>query len=248
MNRLQNQWETVSPMLTGDPAGLRYVKCVRYLVEEPRDATIVDIGCGQGRLLRLIHQLGFRSLLGFDYSFHQTEKARAHFPGGKYFVADSVTLPLKNEAVDIVISSTVIEHVTSPADFVREVWRVLKPHGMAIISTDCYFWRIEQILGAYKSLMPIDRALFPTTLLRMFRRTGFTVVHQDAWGSFLKHLYHIGVPLAVRRWVRSRRRGEATGNCDIVRELDRKPMRVAKFCLLKHVFLDENVFCLRKLV
>lgn len=47
-------------------------------------------------------------------------------------IADCTKLPFANDSIDCVISNAVLEHVTTPDDFVSEAYRVLKPGGKII--------------------------------------------------------------------------------------------------------------------
>ncbi len=247
MDSLSRRWDQASPRLTGDARGTRYAKCVRYLADHRRDAAILEVGCGHGHMLKLLRELGFKNLFGFDYCIENVRQAKKQVPGALLFGGDLHNLSLKDESVDVVISSAVIEHVESPAQAVLSMARLLRKNGVAIISSDCFFWRIEQMLGAYKSFMPIDRAMSPFTLLKIFRDCGFDVLHHDAWGSFAQHLYHLVIPTTFREVVRRmRRRRFSTRQSKLPVSIERKPVTISRIALLKHFCLDENVFYLRK--
>lgn len=49
---------------------------------------------------------------------------------------DATQLPYQNESFDIVLSISVIEHVANEgdSDFIKEIWRVLKPGGIVILT------------------------------------------------------------------------------------------------------------------
>ena len=46
------------------------------------------------------------------------------------------TLPFEDGSFDVVISNQVIEHLYYPVKFMREVYRILKPKGYTVISTE----------------------------------------------------------------------------------------------------------------
>lgn len=48
---------------------------------------------------------------------------------------DLIRLPLKNESVDTLICTGVLEHVPQPGDAVAELYRVLKPGGRLFVET-----------------------------------------------------------------------------------------------------------------
>lgn len=49
-------------------------------------------------------------------------------------VGDAHRLPLRNESVDLVIASQMLEHCRAPQQVVDEVWRVLEPGGCMVCS------------------------------------------------------------------------------------------------------------------
>jgi 2-polyprenyl-3-methyl-5-hydroxy-6-metoxy-1,4-benzoquinol methylase len=48
---------------------------------------------------------------------------------------DSQQLGFNNAVFDFVCSFEVIEHVRDPERYLSEIWRVLKPAGLALLST-----------------------------------------------------------------------------------------------------------------
>jgi len=51
------------------------------------------------------------------------------------FLADVHNIPLESESVDSVWIQAVLEHVLSPEQAVREIWRILKPGGIVYAET-----------------------------------------------------------------------------------------------------------------
>lgn len=51
---------------------------------------------------------------------------------------DLMNLSFKDESIDVVLSSDVLEHVPRPYDAHREIWRVLKPNGRHIFTVPFY--------------------------------------------------------------------------------------------------------------
>jgi SAM-dependent methyltransferase len=59
------------------------------------------------------------------------------------FIGDALYLPIKDQSVDIVFATQVIEHVTKPDLMVRECKRVLRPHGCLILSGP-FYWPLHE--------------------------------------------------------------------------------------------------------
>lgn len=98
------------------------------LIQSLRPGCLVfDIGCGPGRVLRMLQRRGVRCI-GLDRSRVSVGLAveRYRTPG---VVADNLRLPLADGVADAVISDGVIHHTESPRIAFEENWRVLKPGG-----------------------------------------------------------------------------------------------------------------------
>ena len=101
---------------------------------------ILDYGCGEGALVYRLRELGFDAH-GFD--IHQRVKFRrnedkqyfsALFPEGietsnTLFDGDNFKLPYADKSFDVIISTSVIEHIMDLAPVFAETARILKPDG-----------------------------------------------------------------------------------------------------------------------
>ena len=74
-------------------------------------ATILDIGCGTGRLLRRMH-LRWPSavLVGVDLAEGMVARAREQTFGATIYLAPAEHLPLENDSVDLVTSTVSFHH------------------------------------------------------------------------------------------------------------------------------------------
>lgn len=105
----------------------------------------LDIGCGEGRDLFIYQRLfnkkcpGWR-FLGIDAPMNLDKfmKNKNEFKTDNIdFVGHNLnkTLPLKDNEVDVVYCSEVIEHILEPQILLNEIKRVLKPNGYFILTT-----------------------------------------------------------------------------------------------------------------
>lgn len=60
--------------------------------------------------------------------------------------SDATSLPLKNKSVDLVFSVSTLEHICHVERAIHEIWRVLKPGGLAYLKWSNY----HSILGAHQ--------------------------------------------------------------------------------------------------
>lgn len=96
---------------------------------------VLEVGCGEGR--------GVASLLQQAATFTAVDKIKPvidelqqKFPEGKFM---SMNIPpfsgLKDNAYDSIVSFQVIEHIEDDFLFLKEIHRVLKPGGVALLTT-----------------------------------------------------------------------------------------------------------------
>jgi SAM-dependent methyltransferase len=97
---------------------------------------VLDIGCGAGYGGDLLAKDGQR-VLSIDYdSAVARAAARCYQRRGLSFACmDGMRLGVRSASVDLACAFQVIEHFTEPERFLGELARVLRPSGLAILST-----------------------------------------------------------------------------------------------------------------
>jgi 2-polyprenyl-3-methyl-5-hydroxy-6-metoxy-1,4-benzoquinol methylase len=93
--------------------------------------TVVDFGCADGGLLNLVADVA-RTTIGIEPAayFHPYLRSKGHevFSYGRDLVKTGRT-------ADVALSFSVIEHVPSPLDFVRDMYAILADGGRLVLST-----------------------------------------------------------------------------------------------------------------
>lgn len=114
-----------------DPTDKAYEKLFRkfLLTLAGTPHTVLDIGSGSGWTSFIPHH----KILFVDLSNKNLRvlKSDASIP----VLADAHALPFKDESQEFVVASEIIEHLNDPGTAAREIWRVLKPGGRALVST-----------------------------------------------------------------------------------------------------------------
>jgi methionine biosynthesis protein MetW len=104
---------------------------------EPRPGgKLLDLGCNDGSFtMRVARKARVESVWGVEVVESHIAKARER--GIEVLEADlNCGLPVESHSFDVVHANQVIEHLTHTDDFIREIVRVLKPTGYALISTN----------------------------------------------------------------------------------------------------------------
>lgn len=130
-------WEDLTPYVPTDHA--RQVRSAYYIEslmsQDPPPTTVVDLGCGVGTSLNLFR--GMRQdvqWIGIDIPDSMEAVARPNLDG-PVVLYDGVRIPLKNDAIDVVYSHQVFEHVRYPEELLREITRILCVGGYFAGST-----------------------------------------------------------------------------------------------------------------
>lgn len=130
-------WELMHDCIPDDHA--RQVTSRYYLDEAMRGPRapdrVVDLGCGRGASAALFRSHDPRvRWVGLD--IRDSPEAAQRTPGGDAVVYfDGVNMPFRSDAVPLVYSHQVFEHVARPRELLAEVGRVLRPGGLLIGST-----------------------------------------------------------------------------------------------------------------
>jgi SAM-dependent methyltransferase len=98
-------------------------------------AVVVEAGCGEGYGGQLLADAAAALVVGLDLDLATLRHAAVAYPGVPFAAANLVALPLADGAVDLVVSSQVVEHLWDQDRFVAECARVLRPGGRLVVTT-----------------------------------------------------------------------------------------------------------------
>ena len=110
-------------------------KTVLDLIEVNERAKIMDLGCSDGEFaLRIAQKAKTLNIFGVEFLKEAAQLAGSR--GIRVCQADlNGILPLAAESFDVVHANQVLEHLSETDRFIKEVHRILKPGGYAVIST-----------------------------------------------------------------------------------------------------------------
>jgi SAM-dependent methyltransferase len=112
-----------------------------------KNGVLINLGCGLG---------DFRGddnnfiNVGIDISINSCIIAKKLHPSGHYLVADVQELPIKDSAVDSVVSIDVFEHIPDDKKAIDEIFRILKYDGEMVI----------HIPGNSRGIVPEDSKVY----------------------------------------------------------------------------------------
>lgn len=107
------------------------------LLPKDRNAAILDVGCGDGGFLLWLNSIGYKNVLGIDYSAEQIEVAKSYGIKNAQQADALIYLPESPDKFDLVFSSDVLEHIPKEniLEFVEGIRISLKPGGIFIVQT-----------------------------------------------------------------------------------------------------------------
>jgi SAM-dependent methyltransferase len=113
---------------------------LRQIVPNPKSqdssSRILDVGCGTGANLEMLAQFGESE--GVDVSDDALEFCRRK--GLKVHKGLAEKLPFENESFDLVTALDVVEHLDDDVAGLKEMNRVLKTGGSALIFVPAFMW------------------------------------------------------------------------------------------------------------
>jgi len=144
----------------------------------PRDARLLDVACGTGEALRILHDEGFTRLSGVDMV---ADADLAREPWLELRAAEAKRIPFDDDAFDVVLCMHSLHHlggVEGVRASLHEARRVLRPGGkLALID----HFDSPQLRAAFWGLH--KPWLTPTPWLRAFREQ-----HEEEWPYMYEYL------------------------------------------------------------
>lgn len=140
---------------------------------EIRPESILDIGCGTGRLLRkAAARWPTAHLIGVDPADGMVKVGRGLNTGAKFYISPAEALPLPDASVDLVFSTLSFHHWYDQAQGVKEVGRVLQPGGIFVL-VDIYM-----PYGLEKKIRH-GRQVNPSVMGKIFALAGLNILTQQ---------------------------------------------------------------------
>lgn len=168
----------------------------RWLELKPTDL-FVDVGCGEGYYTAYLARHGARTI-GLDVSFsvlRLMHTIRWPFPLHVTTInSDVEILPIADASTDKVLCSHTLEHVLDDRRVLREICRILKPGGTAVLAIPLKYTTPNRVLN---TVIGIGRALLKPGK-RPAPRVPPGVLNRDLIG-IQSHIRHYSVEAFHRR-------------------------------------------------
>ena len=105
----------------------------KLMPEDGRGLKLLDVGCGTGYHLARYGERGFE-IAGMDGSEEMLKQARIANPNIDFKQGDVEKIPFEDSSFDFVLCIEVLRYLPDINPCVREIVRVLKPNGIALVT------------------------------------------------------------------------------------------------------------------
>lgn len=143
MNDIEHNWDKMAKAyeeFTSGENSYSYMiewPCIQKMLPDLRGKSIMDLGCGTGRFTFWLEAKMPSKIMGIDLSEDMLRLARAKAKKlgskAKFFKGD-ISKRFPDEKFDFIFSSTVSHYIENLNDLFSNIYEMLNPEGLCIIS------------------------------------------------------------------------------------------------------------------
>ena len=127
---------------------------ISFLAENIKNGDkVLDLGCGNGRLVESLKLKVKSDYLGVDNSEGLIEQARKAYPDQKFEVMDALKLNLPENSFDVIFMVSVLNHFPKDkqTQVLRNVKKALKPGGL-LLMVNWNLWNRDNLKSIWKNI------------------------------------------------------------------------------------------------
>lgn len=177
-------WEAQAPTIHAQWGNTQHdFPLLSALLQRYQPTTLLDVGCGSGRLFGLYREQGIANMVGMDLSVQALALAKARYPWSNSFQGQVEALALPVNSVDLAICNRVLQHIP--------------PHAIASaiaqLCTCCRLVYLNELTE--RDGLPEEFFMFRHPYLQLFAAQGF---HRLETGEIDQQHYQVFGKAAVR--------------------------------------------------
>lgn len=156
----------------------RQRRALRFIQRFAPVGRMLDVGCGDGRLLALAAHRG-HDVLGIESSPKMVARALRRLPATAVVRGRLAEIDLPPCSFDLAVTVSYLEHDPQPAQTLRQIHGLLRPGGLCVHKVPNYDSRLRMLLGKRWSgyRWPEHMQYFtPQTLGRVLTDSAFDIV------------------------------------------------------------------------
>ncbi|ADV64260.1 Methyltransferase type 12 [Isosphaera pallida ATCC 43644] len=160
------------------------VRRILELRQVPRDAAILDVGCGWGTTLEALERDG-RRVVGMDVSRKSLEALERENPQRRLIEADlTQPWPKHHERFQVLLCLDVIEHLDDDRAAVSRLAELVEPGGLVVVSVPA----LPELFSEYDEIQGHRRRYRPESLTAAFEGSGLILERVAWWGEAIHAL------------------------------------------------------------
>lgn len=149
----------------------------RALEKTSRRSVFLEIGGGPGLLIPFGVEAGFAKCIEIEPSRHAKSLFQP-LPNTEFITAPFRDGLIAENSVSVVVFGQVLDHIANPSAFLKSVFRILQPGGVAVAITHNTKSISSRILGRKSPILDVEHTyLFnQKNLAQLFKKVGFSSV------------------------------------------------------------------------
>lgn len=170
-----------------------YINSVKPILNKlPKNAKILEIGCGNGFLLKAIYDLGYKDVYGIEPSADAVSKSS---PKIKKNIITDIFQPdlLNKESFDFIFFFQTFDHIPEPNKFLKECYRLLKKNGHILAFNHNIDSFSSKLLGEKSPIIDIEHTFLYSykTIKKILEKNKFIVnkIYSPNNVISIKHLF-----------------------------------------------------------
>ena len=112
-----------------------YLWITTAYAERIAGSVVVEAGSGEGYGAALLRASGARVVVALEHDDAAASHSATAYPDVATTRANLAAMPLRPDSADVLVSLQVVEHLWDLAGFLRDARGVLRPGGLAVLST-----------------------------------------------------------------------------------------------------------------
>jgi len=160
--------------------GRRKILCdlIYEQISNTKNLEILDVGCGSGGTSTAFRQFG--NVTGIDFSSLALKFAK-NKGLANVVRSTSTSIPFRSEKFDIITVLDVIEHIKDDKSVLKEIWRLLKPNGIIILTVPAFqfLWSEHDVASMH------ERRYNSANITKILKESQFKIIKLSYFVSFL---------------------------------------------------------------
>ena len=154
---------------------VKFKEILYKAVDIKNNDIVVDIACGNGRLLQMLTKKNSFYGYGVDISEKMIEQAKMLNPNMNFYIGGCEEIPFKDSEIDVMTVCAAFHHFPNPQKFAEEAARVIKNGGYIYIA-EVYLPAILRIIcNPFVRFSKAGDVKFysPNEIISIFENNGF---------------------------------------------------------------------------